>query len=82
MEDDAMAIEFFRAISPLEIRVRPRRAGENVLIGDPRIAGDWIVTYSSPRDSVQVSRTRKGMIEEIEAAGFEYVPQKRIYRRP
>ena len=46
-----MAFDFFRAISPLEIKVRPRRAGENVLVGDPRIAGDWIVTYSSPRDS-------------------------------
>ena len=76
-----MALDFFRAISPLEIKVRPRRDGEDVLIGDPRIAGDWIVTYSSPRDSVQVSRTRKGMIEEIEAAGVEYSPRKRIYRR-
>ena len=76
-----MAFDFFRAISPLEIKVRPRRAGENVLVGDPRIAGDWIVTYSSPRDSVQVSRTRQGMIEEIKAAGFEYSPRKRVYRR-
>ena len=76
-----MAFDFFRAISPLEIMVRKRLPGETFLEGDPRIAGEWIVTYSSPRDSVQVSRTRQGMIEEIKAAGFEYSPRKRVYRR-
>ena len=76
-----MAFDFFRAISPLEIRVRPRRAGENVLVGDPRIAGEWVMTYSSPRVCATVTRTRQGMIEESKAAGFEYSPRKRVYRR-
>lgn len=74
-----MSFEFFRAISPLEIRVRPRRAGE--VIFDPRTDGEWVMTYSSPRVCATMPFTRKRMIEEIEAAGFDYVPQKRIYRR-
>lgn len=77
-----MAFDFFRAISPLEIRVRPRRAGEVLLCGDPRDDGNWVINYSSPRVCATMPLTRKRMIEEIEAAGFEYVPQKRIYRRP
>lgn len=71
--------EFFRAISPLEIRVRPRRAGE--VIFDPRTDGDWVIDYSSPRVCATMPLTRKRMIEEINAAGFEYSPRKRVYRR-
>lgn len=74
-----MAFEFFRAISPLEIRVRPRRAGE--VIFNPRTDGDWVIDYSSPRVCATMPLSRKRMIEEIEAAGFEYSPHKRIYRR-
>ena len=76
-----MAFEFFRAISPLEIMVRPRRAGETLLCGDTREDGDWVINYSSPRVCATMPLTRNRMIEEIEAAGFDYVPQKRIYRR-
>lgn len=74
-----MAFEFFRAISPLEIRVRPRRAGE--VIFDPRTDGEWVMTYSSPRVCATMPFTRKRMIEEIEAAGFKYSPRIRVYRR-
>ena len=77
-----MAFDFFRAIRRLEIQVRKRLPGETFLEGDPKKAGEWVVSYSSPRVCATVTRTRAGMIEEIEAAGFEYVPQKRIYRRP
>ena len=74
-----MAFDFFRAISPLEIRVRPRRAGE--VIFDPREDGNWVISYSSPRVCATMPLTRKRMIEEIEAAGFEYSPRQRVYRR-
>ena len=76
-----MAFDFFRAISPLEIKVRPRRAGETLLCGDPREDGNWVISYSSPRVCATMPLTRKRMIEEIEAAGFEYSPHKRVYRR-
>lgn len=76
-----MAFDFFRAIRRLEIRVRKRLPGEAFLEGDPKKAGEWVIDYLSPRVCATVTRTRAGMIEEIEAAGFEYVPQKRIYRR-
>lgn len=76
-----MAFEFFRAISPLEIKVRPRRAGETLLCGYSRDDGDWVISYSSPRVCATMPLTRKRMIEEIEAAGFEYAPWKRVYRR-
>ena len=76
-----MAFEFFRAISPLEIRVRKRLPGEAFLEGDPEKAGEWVVDYSSPRICATMPFTRKRMIEEIEAAGFEYSPRKRVYRR-
>ena len=76
-----MAFDFFRAISPLEIRVRPRRAGETLWRGDTREAGDWVINYSSPRVCATMPFTHKRMIEEIEAAGFEYSPRKRVYRR-
>lgn len=71
--------EFFRAISPLEIRVRPRRAGE--VIFNSRTDGDWVIDYSSPRVCATMPLSRKRMIEEIKAAGFEYSPSKRVYRR-
>lgn len=77
-----MAFDFFRAIHMLEIRVRKRLPGETFLEGDPKKAGEWVIGYSSPRVCATVTRTLKGMIEEIEAAGFEYVPRKRVYRRP
>ena len=76
-----MAFDLFRHLAPLDIRVRKLRPHEDVVRGDPHIAGDWVIAYSSPRASIQVSRTRLGMIEEIEAAGFEYAPRKRVYRR-
>lgn len=76
-----MAFDFFRAISPLEIRVRPRRAGETLLCGDTREDGDWVINYSSPRVCATMPLTRKRVIEEIKAAGFEYSPRKRVYRR-
>ena len=77
-----MAFDFFRAISPLEIKVRPRRAGETILCGDPREDGNWVINYSSPRVCATMPLTRERMIEEIEAAGFEYSPHKLVYRRP
>lgn len=76
-----MAFDFFRAISPLEIKVRPRHAGETLLCGDKHDDGDWVIDYSSPRVCATMPLTRKRMIEEIEAAGFEYSPRKRVYRR-
>lgn len=76
-----MAFEFFRAISPLEIKVRPRRAGEALLCGNPHDDGDWVIGYSSPRVCATMPLTRERMIEEIEAAGFEYSPNQRVYRR-
>ena len=76
-----MAFDFFRAISPLEIKVRPRRADEALLCGDKRDDGGWVIDYSSPRVCATMPLTRKRMIEEIEAAGFEYSPRKRVYRR-
>lgn len=77
-----MAFDFFRAISPLEITVRPRRAGETLLCGDPREDGNWVISYSSPRVCATMPLTRKRMIEEIEAAGFKYSPHQQVYRRP
>ena len=76
-----MTLEFFRAISPLEIKVRPLRAGETLLRCYSRDDGDWMIDYSSPRVCATMPLTRKRMIEEIEAAGFEYSPHKRVYRR-
>ena len=72
--------------TPIEITVRKLHAGDdvwrdNVIFYGAAEEGEWQLTISTNAGDSLVSRTRQGMIDELDAAGFEYVPQKRIYRR-
>ena len=64
-----MAFDFFRAISPLEIRIRKRRAGE--VIFDPRTDGEWVMTYSSPRVSSTFPRNAFTGVNDRRCNGSE-----------
>ena len=81
-----MAFIGLNNVKPLEITVRKLHAGDdvwrdNVVFHGAAENGEWLLTISTKDGDIRTNRTRKGMIEEIEAAGFEYVPRKRIYRR-
>lgn len=81
-----MAFIGFNNVKPLEITVRKLHAGDdvwrdNVIFYGAAENGEWQIAISTKDGDILTNRTRKGMIEEIEAAGFEYVPRKRVYRR-
>ena len=81
-----MAFIGFNNVKPLEITVRKLHAGDdvwrdNVIFYGAAENGEWQIAISTKDGDILTNRTRQGMIEEIEAAGFEYVPRKRVYRR-
>lgn len=81
-----MAFIGFNNVTPIEITVHKLHAGEdvwrdNVLFYGAAEDGEWQVAISTKDGDIRVTRTRQGMIDELEAAGFEYVPQKRVYCR-
>lgn len=81
-----MAFIGLKNVKPLEITVRKLHAGEdvwrdNVIFYGAAEDGEWQVTISTKDGDIRTNRTRQGMIDELDAAGFEYVPQKRVYRR-
>ena len=81
-----MAFIGFNNVKPLEITVRKLHAGDdvwrdNVIFYGDAYEGEWQLTISTKDGDILTNRTRQEMIEEIEAAGFEYVPRKRVYRR-
>lgn len=81
-----MAFIGLNNVKPLEITVRKLHAGDdvwrdNVIFYGAAENGEWQIAISTKDGDILTNRTRKGMIEEIEAAGFEYVPRKRVYRR-
>lgn len=84
--DEKMTFVGLNNVAPIEITVRKLHAGndvwrDNVIFYGAAEEGEWQLTISTNAGDMLVSRTRQGMIDELEAAGFEYVPQKRIYRR-
>ena len=84
--DEKMTFVGLNNVTPIEITVRKLRAGDdvwrdNVIFYGAAEEGEWQLTISTNAGDSLVSRTRQGMIDELDAAGFEYVPQKRIYRR-
>ena len=81
-----MAFVGLKNVTPIEITVRKLHAGDdvwrdNVIFYGAAEEGEWQLTISTKDGDILTNRTRQGMIEEIEAAGFEYVPRKRVYRR-
>lgn len=81
-----MAFVGLKNVTPIEITVRKLHAGDdvwrdNVIFYGAAEDGEWQVTISTKDGDIRTNRTRQGMIDELEAAGFEYVPQKRVYRR-
>lgn len=84
--DEKMTFVGLNNATPIEITVRKLHAGEdvwrdNVIFYGAAEEGEWQLTISTNAGDRLVSRTRQEMIDELGAAGFEYVPQKRIYRR-
>lgn len=72
--------------TPIEITVRKLHAGndvwrDNAIFYGAAEEGEWQVTISTKDGDIRTNRTRQGMIDELEAAGFEYSPHKRVYRR-
>lgn len=81
-----MAFVGLKNVTPIEITVRKLHAGDdvwrdNVIFYGAAENGEWQLTISTKDGDIRTNRTREGMIEEIEAAGFECVPRKRVYRR-
>ena len=81
-----MAIIGLNNIKHIEITARKLHAGDdvwrdNVIFYGAAEKGEWQVTISLKDGDIRKSGTREWMIDQLEAAGFEYVPRKRIYRR-
>ena len=84
--DEKMTFVGLNNVTPIEITVRKLHAGndvwrDNVIFYGAAEEGEWQLTISTNAGDMLVSRTRQGMIDELDAAGFEYSPHQRVYRR-
>ena len=81
-----MAFVGLNKIEHIEVKVKTIHKGMDVII-DNALArrkgedGDYQITISMDKGDIKTVRRLAGLIEELEAMGFEYVPRKRVYRR-
>ena len=81
-----MAFVGLNKVEHIEVKVKTIHHGMDVII-DNALAhckgedGDYQITISWERGCIKTVRRLGGLIEELEAIGFEYVPRKRVYRR-
>ena len=81
-----MAFVGLKNVEHIEVKVKTIHKGMDVII-DNALArkkgedGDYQITISMDSGDIRTVRRLHGLIEELEAMGFEYVPRKRVYRR-
>lgn len=81
-----MAFVGLNNIEHIEAKVKTIHKGMDIII-DNALArgkgedGDYQITISWERGLIKTVRRHAGLIDELEAMGFEYVPRKRVYRR-
>ena len=85
-KEKTMAFVGLNNVEHIEVKVKTIRRGMDVII-DNALArrkgedGDYQITISWECGCIRTVRRLVGLIEELEAMGFEYVPRKRVYRR-
>lgn len=73
-------------VEHIEVKVKKVRKGMDIFI-DNALArhkgedGDYQITISWECGCIKTTRRIAGLIDELKAMGFEYVPRKRVYRR-
>lgn len=81
-----MAFVGLNNVEHIEVKVKTIHKGMDIII-DNSLArgkgedGDYQLTISLDNGDIRTVRKLAGLIEELEAMGFEYVPRKRVYRR-
>ena len=81
-----MAFVGLKNVEHIEVKVKTIHHGMDIVI-DNALArrkgedGDYQITISWESGNIVTVRRLGGLIEELEAMGFEYVPRKRVYRR-
>lgn len=81
-----MAFVGLNNVEHIEVKVKTIHKGMDIVI-DNALArgkgedGDYQITISMDKGDIKTVRRLAGLIEELEAMGFEYVPRKRVYRR-
>lgn len=81
-----MAFVGLNNVQHIEVKVKKIYHGMDIII-DNALArkkgedGDYQITISWECGNIKTVRRLGGLIEELEAMGFEYIPRKRVYRR-
>lgn len=81
-----MAFVGLNNVQHIEVKVKTIHHGMDIII-DNALArrkgedGDYQITISWDCGNIKTVRRLGGLIEELEAMGFEYMPRKRVYRR-
>ena len=81
-----MAFVGLNNVENIEVKVKKVHKGMDVII-DNALArrkgedGDYQITISWDGGIIKTVRRLGGLIEELEAMGFEHNPRKRVYRR-
>ena len=84
--EETMVFVGLNKVEHIEVKVKKVRKGMDIII-DNALArhkgedGDYQITISWECGCIKTTRRLAGMIDELEAMGFEYVPRKRVYRR-
>ena len=81
-----MAFVGLKNVEHVEVKIKKVRKGMDIII-DNALArrkgedGDYQIDISWEGGHIKTVRRLGGLIDELEAMGFEYVPRKRVYRR-
>jgi len=81
-----MAFVGLNNVEHIEVKVKKIHHGMDIIIDNalaPRKGedGDYQISISWECGHIATVRRLGGLIDELEAMGFEYVPRKRVYRR-
>lgn len=81
-----MAFVGANKVEHIEVKVKKVHNGMDIIIDNALCHGkgedgDYQITISWERGLIKTVRKLGGLIEELEAMGFEYTPRKRVYRR-
>lgn len=81
-----MAFVGLNNVEHIEVKVKKIHHGMDIIIDNALVRskgedGDYQIAISWERGSIITVRRLGGLIEELEALGFEYVPRKRVYRK-
>lgn len=81
-----MAFVGLNNVEHIEVKVKKIHHGMDIIIDNALVRGkgedgDYQIAISWECGHIKTVRRLGGLIEELEAMGFEYVPRKRVYRK-